>query len=416
MPRLGAVRHGGEWVPEEDIKRIWVRQGGQWIPIKRMAVRHQNSWVMGDRYLPHVPTVEMADVIDRGPLELPVLKVSEAVTGGRTDGYRVRLYSYDSSGSEGSKTLLNETLRLLTSGERADGFCEVSLLGATTTTENTKYSIEITPVHYYKPFLDPPVVHEGTGTAVFRWQTGTEAVYTLVADYDWGPLSDWAVPTTYFNMSASHAAAEGFPASNAWDSSGHSTRYETQAVGNVVMKSGTLEWIGDGWEINKVGSSFYRPSIYMDWKSPGTKRRLDSFQLTHRGMIGHLGFGTISRGETRYQLRKHHAFPEEQGGGVEEVVVRDASTFCTGDASGPKVYSSGTRVWNDLAIDSPGHPGGAPVGNVVIQFLNASYYGEFLGVHLARVAVTNIRVRVREWVVTGYKTVLVSPATSGSTW
>ncbi len=364
------VRSGSTFVQPTT---VWVRAtttggGSEWRRLAQMSVQQGSSWVATGTSTLSTPDIVVSSGATGNP---PTLTLMPPATGPASTSYRLEEYRYNSLGG-------NRTLHHVQAGAWGDS--GVVLTVNTAPPSGTKLSYELYAIGPTGVESAPDVV---------RWQIGSNAVTEQQPVYGWNPVaSDWLSPTTHFNLTAPAPSSSTRALTNAYDSAGNSTWYEQETI------SGTqnIPW---GLIAEIYGDGSVPMTINMTWKGT-TKRQLAEVRVVYRGMTGALNTVLHSRGRSVWELT---GVP---GGGAK-------IGFCTGVSDGPLVYTSGTITFTGLSREySSG-------GVVPVKCVRSPYYGFFF-TDYARAAVFDLRIKIRDWVVVGQETVVITPAVPGVTW
>lgn len=360
---------------------MWVRRNGAWAKIGQLHTRDGGAWVSDTPLTPGVPTISVVG----GPYNAtpPPLLLTPAASGGATSGYRLNEYRYDAAGSSGSRSLASSVTGSWTSAG-------VTVQRLTSPPAGTKISYELHALG---------LGGSQSAAAVVRWQTGVDAVTSQTANYGWGALTDWTSPSEYFTVTGITPSSAARPLSHAYDDAGNATYFEANATGGIGSEA-----LGDGVEL--LGNGFlvgsatvYPGTLTLTWRTT-TKRRLDEIRVAYRGRVGYVGTlgsdGIVSRGKSTWTLTGI--------GGT------DKTGLCDGNYLGPLAYTAGAVTWTGLNRER------AAASTVLLRCIKPPYYGIFGAESYSRLAVFDLRVRVREWIITSYTTTVVTPAVAGQAW
>jgi hypothetical protein len=372
------VRSEGTW---KTPLSMWVRRNGGWAKVGQLHTRDGGDWVSDTPLAPGVPTISVVG----GPYNAtpPQLLLTPVASGGATPSYRLEEYRYDSAGSSGSRTLASTISGPWTSAG-------VTVQRLTSPPPGTKISYELRALG---------LGGSQSAAAVVRWQTGVDAVTNQTPNYGWGELPDWTSPAAYFTLTGTAPSSAARPLAHAYDAAGNSTYFEANATGGIGSEA-----LGDGVEL--LGNGFlvgsatvYPGTLTLTWLN-ATKRRLDELRVTYRGRVGYVGTlgsdGIVSRGKSTWTLTGI--------GGT------DRTGYCDGNYLGPLSYTAGAVSWSALNRER------AAGSTVPVRCIKPPYYGVFGAESYSRLAVFDLRVRVREWVITSYTTTVVTPAVAGQAW
>lgn len=368
----------------EDVLAAYVYTGSSWTQVGQVYVRDDSDQWATDGPIP--PAQPSLSVVSEVPGSPPVLSLTPGTLGGATETYRLDEYRYDALG-------LNRSLSATLTGAW-DPPSSVQQQMLTSPPAGTKISYELYGVAADGVTLSP--------VATLRYQIGTAAVTTQQAVYGWGSLSAWVRPNTYFSLTSQRPGTNSLtPLSFAYDSAGNGSYYENDTGGATqatALNDGS-EILGNGLDLNSTPGT-YPGTITMTWLN-ATTRRLDEVKVIYRGMVGLVTTaygGVVSRGRSEWQLT-----------GVPNGVLRTA--YCDNpDPLGALRYTAGAVQWTGLSRER------AAGTTVPIRCVKPPYYGQAFGVSYSKMAVFDMQVRVREWVITGYTTVIVTPAVPGSAW
>jgi hypothetical protein len=376
------------------VKTTWVKSSGDWRQVGVVSAREGGSWRSEGVITPGTPGLSV--VTPTNPADFgrpPLLTLIPAQTGGATKQYRLEEYRYNSSGG-------NKTLASVTTGTWSGGM-NVRVESATPPPEGSKVSYDLYAVGFDGITVSPP--------ASVRWQLGTSAVTQEQAVYNW-VASGYQRPTlNYFNTPdislAAYKDANGVEQSKSFAYDDSTTSYYlSDAIGKTEVVSWGLvgEIRGNGVAYGSTTANSYRPTITLNWKSGGnaSTRRLRGLRVTHRGLVGTYSsaFATFARGTMFWRLENSADYTATQSFEVQ----------CGGDpGASTMTYQTGTREWSALT-----QPWGQ---SLILRAHRPAFYVVF-GDALSRFSIADIRVNVENYQITGYQTVIITPATNGSSW
>lgn len=373
-----SVRSSGTW---KTPIAMWVRSGGTWKRISRVHGMSSSGWTADDPIPLATPTISVVSGTYNG--SPPLLLLTPGASGGGTSSYVLKEYRYDASGSAGSRTLASST-----TGSWTDA--GVTVLRSTNPPAGTKISYEVQAVGL-----------NGTlsAAATVRWKIGADAVTVQTPNYGWGTLPDWTDPSDYFILTATTPSSGAAALTKAYDSQGNSTFYEANPTGGIqadALNDG-VELMGNGFLVGSA--TLYPGTVTLTWSSP-TKRRLDEVRVAYRGRVGYVGSlggeGIVSRGKSSWTITG--------------MTGTDKTAVCEGNYTGPLAATAGAVVWTGLNRErDDGYA-------VPVRCVKPPYYGVYGTESFSRLAVFDIKVKVREWAILSYTTTVVTPAVAGQPW